>query len=153
LASVSTDFDSCIVLSTINELIFWYICNPLLLDVLESMRAKRRPGGMKQAHCLLNWVLLGFEVKQATLSKYFSEKGAVTNTKIPSNIVDKQEEGHHDIIIIASSSQQNKIVVTVGWGWSGLPYLCRKRAKRAGKEGRKVSRKGATDGRFFCGWK
>jgi hypothetical protein len=42
-----------------------------------------------------------------------------------------------------------EIVVTVGWGWSGLPYLGRKRAKRAGKEGRKV----ATDGRFFCGWK
>jgi hypothetical protein len=62
-------------------------------------------------------VLLGFEVKQATLSKYFSEKGAVTNTKIPSNIVDKQEEGHHDIIIIASSSQQNKIMAYRNLNW------------------------------------
>jgi hypothetical protein len=39
------------------------------------------------------------------------------------------------------------IVVTAGWGWSGLPYLGRKRAKRA-KDGRlRAKRAGRKGGR------
>jgi hypothetical protein len=38
------------------------------------------------------------------------------------------------------------IVVTVGWGWSGLPYLGRKRAKRARKEVRLRAKRAGKEG-------
>jgi hypothetical protein len=43
--------------------------------------------------------------------------------------------------MLGALAGHGKIVVTAGWGWSGLPYLGRKRAKRA-KEGRAVWKAG-----------